>query len=61
MSRKEDQKLELICVRETGMTLEQNGKVMDPPLAGFDFAKVFWSVYFSNKRCCEDPREQVCT
>jgi hypothetical protein len=56
---KEGQKLEFIYVPGTGMTLKQNGKVMGPPLPGADFAKVFWSIYFSDNCADEDLKEQV--
>ena len=37
-----------------------NGKQLGPPLAGFEFTKVFWSIYFAEKTSCdEDLREQV--
>lgn len=56
---KEGQKLEFIYVPGTGMTLKQNGKVLGAPLPGFEFAKVFWSIYFSDNCADEDLKEQV--
>jgi hypothetical protein len=53
------QKLEFIYLPGKGMTLKQNGKTLGPPITGFDFTRVFWSLYFSDKTCCEDLKEQV--
>jgi hypothetical protein len=56
---KEGQRIEFIYVPGTGMTLKQNGKQLGPPLAGFEFTKVFWSIYFSDKTCCEDLKTDL--
>jgi hypothetical protein len=55
----EGTKLEFTYVPGTGVTAKQNGKSLGAPLAGVEFQKVFWSIYFGPKTCCEDLREQV--
>jgi hypothetical protein len=56
---KEHQKIEFLYVPGTGMTLKQNGKQLGPPLAGFEFTQVFWSIYFGEKTCCGSLKEEV--
>jgi hypothetical protein len=55
----EGTRLEFTYVPGTGVSVEQNGVKLGPPLAGIEFQKVFWSMYFGPKTCCADLRKQV--
>jgi len=56
---KEKTVIEFTYLPGTGIIIKQNGKKLGPPLGGVEFMRVFWSIYFSKKTCCDDLQEQV--
>lgn len=50
---------EFSYVPGTGTILKQDGEELGPPLGGSAFSRLLWSVYFGERTCCEDLREQV--
>ena len=51
--------IEFTYVPGIGTMLKQNGKTLGAPLAGPDFAKVLWRIYFAEDTCCESLKDGI--
>jgi hypothetical protein len=51
--------LKFVYLPGTGTIYYQNGKQMGPPLEGKAFQEVLWDIYFGEKTCCKDLRQQI--
>jgi hypothetical protein len=51
--------IEFTYVPGTGTHLKQNGKEMGPVLAGADFARVLWDIYFGEDTCCSGLKDDI--
>ena len=56
---KKNQVIDFTYMPDVGVTIKQDGKQLGPPLTGKDFQEVFWSIYFGEKTCCKDLRDQI--
>ncbi|NMB75309.1 MAG: hypothetical protein GYA21_09280 [Myxococcales bacterium] len=56
---KEGTVLEFFYLPGTGTSLKQNGKELGPVLAGAEFARVLWDIYFGEDTCCSGLKEQI--
>ncbi len=56
---KKGQRIQFVYEPGVGVTAIQNGKPMGPPLAGKAFQEVLWGIYFGERTCCSDMKEQV--
>ena len=51
--------LEFLYDPAVGTTFRQNGQSMGSPLAGREFARVLWDIYFGTDSCCDTLKASV--